>query len=343
VGEEMTAIPPASNDIANLIDAVHEARPDSPRPHLGASIIGHECRRYLWYSFHWSVLEKHPGRIVRLFRRGNLEEAQIISDLRAIGIDVRTAEHINFGGHVGGTPDGIAFSGVPEAPKKKHILEFKTHALKSFNALLKDGVEKSKPLHFTQMQAYMLGTHIDRALYVAVCKDDDRIYTERVHLEKERAELLIRRAHAVTQAEEAPERISQDPSWFACKFCPAHAMCHDKAPTSEVNCRTCAHSTACNDGSWHCARWQADIPDKAAQMAGCEMHVLHPDLVPWERRESESDWEAVYVIDGKPVRNGEPGMGVYTSKELLANPSACAAGDEGIEALREAFNGRVEG
>src|SRR6267142_163472 len=26
---------------------------DGPRSHLGASIIGHECERYIWFSFHW--------------------------------------------------------------------------------------------------------------------------------------------------------------------------------------------------------------------------------------------------------------------------------------------------
>ena len=127
---------------------------------------------------------------MRLFRRGHHEENWIVSDLKAIGIDVQeidlsTGEQYRFSdGHFSGSLDGIALSGVPEAPEKKHILEFKTHALKSFTDLQKNGVEKSKPTHYAQMQVYMLSQDIDRALYVAVCKNDDEIYTERVRLNK---------------------------------------------------------------------------------------------------------------------------------------------------------------
>lgn len=34
---------------------------------------------------------------------------------------------------------------------------------------------------------YMIGTNLDRALYFAVCKDNDEIYTERVRYVKETA------------------------------------------------------------------------------------------------------------------------------------------------------------
>ncbi len=338
----MTAIPAARTDIATLIDAAHEARLDSPRAHLGASIIGHECRRWLWYSFRWAVTEQHTGRMKRLFRRGHNEEATIVADLREIGVDVRSAVHIDVGGDVGGTPDGIAGSGVPEAPKSPHILEFKTHSLKSFNDLLKNGVEKSKPLHWAQMQAYMLGAKIERALYVSICKDDDRIYTERVHFDRERAEHLIRRAHSVTLSDEAPIRVDgASSSWHTCKWCPAQNVCHEGEPIKNVNCRTCAHSTANEDGTWHCARWDDVIPTTMAQRIGCESHVLHPDMVPWELVPSASEWEAVYVIDGKWVRNGEPVRGCYSSAELLADPAACARAGNEVNDVREHFNGRI--
>jgi hypothetical protein len=70
--------------------------------------------------------------------------------------------------------------------------------------------------------------------------------------------------------------------------------------------------------------------------------VLHPDLVPWERKDSANEWQAVYVIKGKTLVNGEPGPGVYSSKELLANADACA--DEDLQKLRDAWPGsRVTG
>ncbi len=44
------------------------------------------------------------------------------------------------------------------------------------------------------MQLYMHSTGIDRALYYAVCKNDDQIYTERVKYDKEVAQKYIDRS-----------------------------------------------------------------------------------------------------------------------------------------------------
>ena len=86
---------------------------------------------------------------------------------------------------------------MPEAPEKRHVLEIKTHSKKSFDALVKDGVEKSKPQHFVQMQVYMAAFDVDRALYYAVCKDDDRIYTERIEYDPKFADGLRDKAHRI--------------------------------------------------------------------------------------------------------------------------------------------------
>ena len=70
--------------------------------------------------------------------------------------------------------------GFAEAPKAWHVCEFKTHGHKSFAKLVAEGVERSKPLHWAQMQAYMQMAGIDRAFYLAVCKDTDELYQERI-------------------------------------------------------------------------------------------------------------------------------------------------------------------
>ena len=212
--------------------------------------------------------------------------------------------------------------GVPGAEKTRHVAEFKTHNAKSFADLVKNGVEKSKPEHFAQMQVYMLGTEIDRALYVAVCKDNDEIYTERVELNREFAEKAVERGKRIALADRMPEPISADPSWFVCKFCDAHAFCHDKQPTKHVNCRTCAHSTAMEDSTWRCERHDADDIPLDFQRKGCDDHVLHPDLVPWRMEPHGDDGKnVVYWIENNPVVNGPDGR---TSREILENPTKCA-------------------
>lgn len=332
--------------IAELIDKHHETQQEPPRSHMGASQLGHPCDRWLWLSFRWAVVESFPGRILRVFRRGQNEEAQIVRDLRAIGIDVQRTgtqqSRVDFGCHVSGSIDGIAESGVPFGDGKRHVLEFKTHNSKSFDKLEEDGVRKSKPMHYAQMQVYMLGTGIDRALYVAICKDDDRIWTEQVQFDQKFAQSLVERGKRIALSDRMPEPLSADPSWYVCKFCPAHEFCHKSRTTKEVNCRTCAHSTAQPDSTWTCARHENNVIPVEWQRSGCDVHVLHPDLVPWQVKEGPDEWTAIYIIDGKPVANGEPNETTFSSREILANPKMCANADELVQEFRK-DGGRITG
>lgn len=340
-------IPPSTRDIIARIDSYHEAKAEKPRPHLGCSQLGHPCDRWLWLSFRWAVRQRFPGRILRLFRRGQMEEAVIVSDLRAIGLDVRhtgsNQMRVSLAPHIAGSIDAIIMSGVPEAPRKRHIAEFKTHNLKSFNALERDGLEAAKPEHWVQVHLYMHGSKIDRALYVAVCKDDDRLYTERVRYSRDVALKALERGKRIVAADRIPEPLSTDPSWYQCRMCPGHAFCHVSHLTDCVNCRTCAHSTPCGDGTWRCERFAADDIPVEFQTAGCDSHVLHPDLVPWALKDGPDEWTAVYVIDGRETANGEPREGVYTSRELLANAPVCAQKPEAVETIRKLFGARVVG
>lgn len=279
----MTALPP--NRLIEMIDAAYEEKPDEPRYHLGASSIGHHCERFLWYQFRWIGREKFSGRMLRLFQRGQREEDYAIGNLRAAGCDVletdpNTGRQFNFfSSGFGGSCDGIIKSGVPEAPEKPHILEIKTHSKKSFDELVAKGVQDAKPQHYVQMQVYMAAFDIDRALYYAVCKDDDRLHIERVRHDKAVSDWAVERAKRIIFDNRIPPPISNDPTWFQCKFCSAHGDCHG-GNTSPVNCRTCDHGQMSIDGQWHCSAWKSDVP-KEAQLVGCEMHSMLKDLMPF--------------------------------------------------------------
>lgn len=324
------------HSLSAKIDRAHEEKQSQPRPHFGASMAGHSCRRFLWLNFRWAVKPSFPGRILRLFRRGHYEENFVVEDLRMSGLVVNDVDEngkqfwVNFGSHFSGSTDGIIESGVPEAPNKRHVLEIKTHSKKSFDDLLKKGLEISKPMHWIQVQLYLHGTGIDRGQYVAVCKDDDRLYTERVKYDKALAEKYIDRSRDIIASDRMPEPLSADPTWYECKFCDAWDQCHGSKTTKHVNCRTCAHSTAQRDGTWHCARWDSEIPAVEFQRAGCEDHVIHPDLVPWKIKGGD-EFSAVYESDGVEFRNGVNGL---LSRDLL-NP------DQNIGDLVKRFGGRV--
>ena len=335
-------IPESEYTISALIDKHHESIQGEPRPHMGASVLGHVCDRWLWLSFRMAVVERFPGRILRLFRRGQDEEAKVVSDLRAIGINVqKTGENqsrVDFGCHVSGSIDGIIESGVPEAMNAKHVLEIKTHGKKSFDDLEKNGVEKSKYQHYIQMQAYMKGMGLDRALYYAICKDDDRIYTERVRFDKDAAQKAIDRGYRLVKADRMPPPISTDPTWFECRFCAAHEFCHKTKLTKEVNCRTCANSTAKEDGTWSCEEYSYTL-DFDEQKNGCEAHLLHPDLVPWQYKSEGS--KVIWMTPHGDIKNGVSDWETFTSREIVANPKACAADDKFIDEAREIFGAKV--
>jgi len=337
-------IPEPTNSIAALID---ESMPqEKPRPHLGCSLLGHHCERYLWLNFRWSVIEKFSGRMLRLFRRGQNEEDTVVSDLQRLGV---TLQHtgadqyrVDFGSHVSGSIDGIITGGLPGKEKSQAILEIKTHSDKSFKDLKDKGVEKAKPQHFVQMMLYMKGTNLKRALYYAVNKNTDEIYTEWIHYDEDVANKYLERGKRIALSDRMPPPCSTDSTWYQCRFCPAHSFCHETHLTKEVNCRTCALSTANGDSTWTCEKYQATIPVDA-QREGCDGHVLHPELVPWQRLESTDQWKAVYMVDGKRVENGEADANVYGSKELVSNAAGCAMDDEFMKEAREVLGARVVG
>lgn len=338
----MSQIPePIAPSIADLIDQAHQERPEKPRQHLGASMLGHSCDRWLWLSFRWAVREEFSGRMLRLFRRGHNEEATVISDLRAIGVDVSdTQSRVDFGAHVSGSTDGVA-KFVPGSEKTPHVLEIKTHSKKSFDDLEKHGVMKSKPVHYAQMQVYMLGLKLERALYYAVCKDDDRIYTERVKLDKGIAQKLVERGRRITLSDRMPPPLSTDPTWYECRFCPAHGFCHKKELPKTFSCRTCAHSTAKEDSTWRCEKHEADGIPVEFQVKGCESGVIHPDIVPHWTYTPDDRFGVVWHTEHGDIANGDPDANIYSSAEILANPQACAKGL--AEDFRKTFDARVVG
>lgn len=317
-------IPPPTHTLDALIDKWHEEQVETPRIHLGCSLLGHHCDRYIWLMFRWGVVSQFSGRMKRLFRRGHNEEKTVIHDLKKIGLDIKQQQRrVVLGGHIGGSIDGIVAKGYPQSPTNPYLLEIKTHNKKSFENLVKFGVEESKPQHFVQMNLYCKGTEINRWLYFAVCKDNDRIYHKTGDYKPTVAKRYLEKGMMIAFTNSIPDKISEKKTWYQCKMCDCYDHCHGSKCTKEVNCRTCCHSSPLSNGTWKCALYpESSIPDKV-QPKGCSLHVIRPDLVPWERVETESETTATYIIDGTEIKNGERSKDVFSSIELLSDPETC--------------------
>lgn len=285
------------------IYAHYEAKRESGhRPHMGGSQIGRECERALWYQFRHVGAEPMEGRILRLFETGNREEARLIANLRAIGVtvwdrDPDTGKQITYtalGGHfalsLDGIGEGFAESSVP------HNLEFKTMNDRNFKAILKDGLEKSNPVYWAQCHIGMHLAELDRCAFIAVNKNTDEIYMERITYDPALAIRLLAKAERIIFTDKPPAKISADPAFFGCKWCEFANNCHNARPP-EVNCRTCAHATPEPDGTWSCA---------AGQAFGvvCAEHLFNYHAMGWEMRDAGDDWIEYMTNDGEILRNG---------------------------------------
>lgn len=324
----MAALPAPKSQTVEAIYSFWSNRLEKPRAYLGASAIGRECERQLWYGFRWATNgESFDGRMYRLFDRGHREEQVFTNELRGIGCDVRdldpsTGEQFRFkavGGHVGCGLDGVALK-VPEAPKTWHLLEYKTHGSKSFATLTKDGMQKAKPEHYAQVQLCMHLADLTRTLYLAVNKDNDELHAERIRYDEAEAARLIAKAERIVYSPEPLPGVSEDPAFYKCKFCPMSQVCHTAALPA-VSCRTCLHATPepDGDGRWSCAKWGADIP-LDAQRTGCSSHLYIPALLKrWGEAIDASEvdgWVEYRAADGLVFRNGPWSVDSYTSREL---------------------------
>jgi len=312
----MPDLPEPDNRTVEAIYAMYEAANTDPfRDHLGASLIGTECERSLWYTFRFATKPKFPGRVLRLFQTGFKEEARIIDDLRSIGIIVydtnpdtgKQIQYSSFGNHFAGSLDGIAL-GFVEAPATWHVLEIKSSNARSFKDMKAKGVAVAKPLHYAQMQTYMFWAGLDRAMYIVVNKDTDELYQERVYFDKAYADRLEAKAYRVIFANEPSYMVSDSDKDMRCRFCQHIELCRGRC-LAEVNCRTCAFADVIEDGKWKCARTGKEIPP-LSQRNGCPLHVYVPALVCLTQ--TDADNEKGWIMYGDIVN----GKGATASKDL---------------------------
>lgn len=332
--------------LARIDSALEEAQDRNHRAHLGASQIAEPCTRSLWYSFRWASEINHPARLLRVFQRGHDEEPRVLRLLRMAGVEIRerdqrTGEQFRFsehGGHFAGSIDAMG-KGFIEADGW-HLVEIKTSADKPFRDLENKGVAESKPMHFAQMQVYMRWTNTKQAFYIVVNKNDDNIYTERVKFKKDLAEAMVEKAGQIIATDRPPPRISDDPTYFHCKFCNHHEICHGQS-LPQVTCRTCIHATPETDGDqrWTCARFNKDL-SQDDQRAACQWHRFIPDLIHWAKaiRADKTGHTITYEKpDGTHFHNGPRGACSYESRELAA--ALTLAGNKDIEWMRSEFDG----
>jgi hypothetical protein len=245
------------------------------RSHLGASLIGRECKRYLWYVFRWCLHEKTTGRQQRLFNRGHREEARFVEWLEGIGFKVwfenrdeppnEKGEYPQYRisdvmGHFGGSLDGIAVLPERYGIAEPVLLEFKTNGTGAgFNKLGESGMPIAKPEHFAQTSTYGKKYNFKYCVYLNINKNDDSLHVEVVKLNHNLGEQMIMKAEQIILSQTPPARLSDNPTFHKCGYCAMKDICH-KGAVPEVNCRSCKFARPVENAEWFCEIHNGIIP-----------------------------------------------------------------------------------
>ena len=217
--------------------------------------------------------------------------------------------------------------GILEAPKTWHVFEGKTHNAKSFTKLIEEGVEKSKPQHYAQCQCYMHLTGMTRTLYLAVNKDTDELYSERIHYDPAVCACLLECAGRIITSTTPPERIATRPDFYQCKWCDARVICwgiqeegkYQALPVPAISCRQCCHATPMMDGDarWVCEKHKRGLSEVDQEKA-CDDHLCLPGLFAFaEPTGYNNNWiEFTNEADGKKWLHGNTQVS-FSTKELM--------------------------
>lgn len=252
---------------------------ETPRQYLGASGLGGSCARKTWAQ--WRGLSSFEGRLLRLFRTGDVYEERMRAELVAIGFEA-AGDQARFeacGGRVAGHSDGfVRYGDMPWA-----LWEAKTANHKRTTELKKllreqggEGLKEWDAKYWGQIHLYMAAFDVHVCLYSVTNKDRDERLDFLVERDDRVAVELGERAREILEADGPPARAYQRPSTPQCTiFCDQEAWCWGDAEMP----RACGTCTSWRDG-------RCDRTGEPA-LAICD----HYEAVPFEAGDIVSDWE----------------------------------------------------
>lgn len=260
-----------------------------PSVFLRPSDIAHDCVRFLWLQFRWGYIpDPAPGPKQRIFARGNREEDRIIDDARKGGLTVMDKDPDTgrqymmelCDGHMRGYMDAVVCDVAGKVTKGFlgwAVLEVKSMASKYWRALDRHGIQKEQPTHYGQIQIGLEAYDLAKAIYWVRNKDTEEDRITLVDRDPHESKRLLERASMLVGARDPVPGISTDPTYYACRTCPASQVCHGiKLPPR--NCRTCPRSLPVQGGEWWCERHEKFLSTKD-QMAACPDHRYIPGLI----------------------------------------------------------------
>lgn len=195
--------------------------------YVGASSIGADCLRQIWYRYH------QPDKAIRYNSeptgfdvRETLTQG-ILNALQLSGLSLALPSAEN---HflMFFDKDLPYFKGHPSAlwGEEDAIIYIKVTNESGFKQFRDAGLERWSPKYYSQMQAYLGMSERLKAYVLCINKDNNRIHDETVLFEPDYYSQLKMRALFVHEVDEPPQRINQSPFYIACKSCNFRNECH---------------------------------------------------------------------------------------------------------------------
>lgn len=209
---------------ARLDEAILIKR-DKPRTYLGASVLGTECARQIWYYINDPKDVEDPVTL-RKFKVGHYLEPMLVELFKNAGYKLFCTGDDQIGfedGKIAGHADGVIL-GIDGDEETPYLLEFKTANSFYFKEFQKKGISANEK-YLGQVQIYMNKFKLKKCLFVVMNKDTQELYLEIVNYDEFEAVRLIERGHHILSMKEAPEKHYPASNYFKCRFCQWRKTC----------------------------------------------------------------------------------------------------------------------
>lgn len=214
--------------LTRLIEKNANVLEEVVRDYIGASSIGADCWRQIWYDFKGYKSKPFSPKQLRTFEIGKRLESLAVDLLVGAGLDIEVpsiknnflefsdSEHCYFKGHC----DAIILS-------HNAILEIKAVKDASFKIFVKEGFKSWNKKYFDQVQAYMGMSGLKKAYVFMINKDTSELHDELVLFDPDYYDQLRTKARMIFESDSPPPKINSSPLWYECKQCKFNEVCHE--------------------------------------------------------------------------------------------------------------------
>lgn len=229
---------PERTTVQLIKETIEKNQQRQKRSYIGASSIGDECSRKIWYAYNGYEQELMEWKVLCAIEDGHRTEALMAKRLRDAGIELYTEREdgkqfgFNYNEFFRGHYDGVG-RGFLEAPNTWHVWECKAKNEKYYNELLKlidihgekEALKNWNYIYYCQAVLYMHFEKLTRH-YMTVAKAGGRDFIGiRTEENPKLAKALISKAERVHKAKDPPERAFSGKDFYKCKWCDFRNEC----------------------------------------------------------------------------------------------------------------------